>query len=131
MRPHPWDSPGKNTGVGCHFLLQCIKVKVMPLSHVQPFVTPWTTAHQAPPSRGFSRQEYWSGVPLPSNCLTISNSNSTKKKQVQGYLHILKPCEALKCYSHSLRLAFRGENCLKAHPNGFLESNNKIDFLQS
>ena len=27
MRPHPWDSPGKNTGVGCYFLLQCIKVK--------------------------------------------------------------------------------------------------------
>ena len=27
VRPHPWDSPGKNTGVGCHFLLQCIKVK--------------------------------------------------------------------------------------------------------
>ena len=31
--PHPWDSPGKNTGVGCHFLLQCVKVKS--LSHVQ------------------------------------------------------------------------------------------------
>ena len=30
--PHPWDSPGKNTGVGCHFLLQCMKVKS--LSHV-------------------------------------------------------------------------------------------------
>ena len=27
MRPHPWDSPGKDTGVGCHFLLQCMKVK--------------------------------------------------------------------------------------------------------
>ena len=27
VRPHPWDSPGKNTGVGCHFLLQCMKVK--------------------------------------------------------------------------------------------------------
>ena len=27
VQPHPWDSPGKNTGVGCHFLLQCIKVK--------------------------------------------------------------------------------------------------------
>ena len=27
MLPHPWDSPGKNTGVGCHFLLQCMKVK--------------------------------------------------------------------------------------------------------
>ena len=36
------------------------------LSHVRPFATPWTVAYQAPPSMGFSRQEYWSGVPLPS-----------------------------------------------------------------
>ena len=36
------------------------------LSHVWLFVTPWTAAYQAPPSMGFSRQEYWSGVPLPS-----------------------------------------------------------------
>ena len=36
------------------------------LSHVRLFATPWTTAYQAPPSMGFSRQEYWSGVPLPS-----------------------------------------------------------------
>ena len=64
--PHPWDSPGKNTGVGCHFLLQCIKVKVKSLSRVRLFVTPWTAAHQAPLPMGFSRQEYWSGVPLPS-----------------------------------------------------------------
>ena len=42
------------------------KVKVKMLSHVWLFVTPWTAAHQAPPSMGFSRQEYWSGVPLPS-----------------------------------------------------------------
>ena len=42
------------------------KVKVKLLSHVQLLVTPWTTAYQAPPSMGFSRQEYWSGVPLPS-----------------------------------------------------------------
>ena len=42
------------------------KVKVKSLSHVQLFVTPWTVAYQAPPSMGFSRQEYWSGVPLPS-----------------------------------------------------------------
>ena len=63
---HPWDSPGKNTGVGCHFLLQCMKVKSESekLSRVQPLATPWTAAHQAPPSMGFSRQEYWSGVPL-------------------------------------------------------------------
>ena len=36
------------------------------LSHVQLFVTPWAVAHQAPPSIGFSRQEYWSGLPVPS-----------------------------------------------------------------
>ena len=62
--PRPWDSPGKNTGVGCHFLLQCVKVK--PLSRVRLLATPWTAAYQAPPNMGFSRQEYWSGVPLPS-----------------------------------------------------------------
>ena len=118
VRPHrrqptrllrPWDSPGKNTGVGCHFLLQCRKVKsesevtqpcldpmdcslpgssahgvfqarvlewgchfLLHLQHsvlfiVQLSTTPWTAAYQAPPSVGFSRQQYWSGVPLPSN----------------------------------------------------------------
>ena len=77
MRPHRWqptrlprlwDSPGKNTGVGCHFLLQCMKgkVKVKSFSHVWRLATPWTAAYQAPPSMGFSRQKYWSGVPLPS-----------------------------------------------------------------
>ena len=60
-----WDSPGKNTGVGCHFLLHCVKVKVKLLSHDRLVVTPWNAAHQAPPSMGFSRQEYWSGLPLP------------------------------------------------------------------
>ena len=42
------------------------KVKVKLLSHVRLFTTPWTAAYQAPPSMGFSRQKYWSGVPLPS-----------------------------------------------------------------
>ena len=42
------------------------KVKVKPLSCVQLLATPWTAAHQAPLSMGFSRQEYWSGLPLPS-----------------------------------------------------------------
>ena len=148
--PHPGDSTGKNTGVGCHFLLQWMKVKsesqvtqlsptlsdpmgcslpgssihgifqgrvlewgaimesvqfssvaqscptlcdpidssppgspvpgvaisfsnewkwkvkVKSLSHVRLLATPWTAAYQAPPSMGFSRQEYWNGVPLPS-----------------------------------------------------------------
>ena len=42
------------------------KVKAKSLSRVQLLATPWTAAYQAPPSMGFSRQEYWSGVPLPS-----------------------------------------------------------------
>ena len=42
------------------------KVKVKSLSRARLPGTPWTAAHQAPPSMGFSRQEYWSGVPLPS-----------------------------------------------------------------
>ena len=42
------------------------KVKVKSLSRVWPSATPWIAAYQAPPSMGFSRQEYWSGVPLPS-----------------------------------------------------------------
>ena len=54
--PRPWDSPGKDTGVGCHFLLQCMKMKskVKSLGRVQPSETPWAAAFQAPPSMGFS-----------------------------------------------------------------------------
>ena len=43
-----------------------MKVKVKSLGRVRVFATPWTAAYQAPPSMGFSRQEYWSGLPLPS-----------------------------------------------------------------
>ena len=43
-----------------------LQVKVKSLSHVLLFVTPWAVAYQAPPSMGFSRQAYWSGVPFPS-----------------------------------------------------------------
>ena len=42
------------------------KVKVKSLSRVLLLATPWTAAYQAPPHKGFSRQKYWSGVPLPS-----------------------------------------------------------------
>ena len=45
------------------------------LSHVRPSATPWTAAFQAPPSMGFSRQEYWSGVPLPSPILIATIYN--------------------------------------------------------
>ena len=43
-----------------------MKVKVKSLSRVRVFATPWTVAYQAPPSMGFSMQEYWSGLPFPS-----------------------------------------------------------------
>ena len=119
VRPHrqkptrllcSWDSPGKNTGVGCHFLLQCMRVESerevaqscptlsdpmdcsLPGSSAHGILQarvlewgaiafcccqvasvvsdsvrpPWTAAYQAYPSMGFSRQEHWSGVPLPS-----------------------------------------------------------------
>ena len=77
--PSPCDSPGKNTGVGCHFHLQCVKVKS--ISPVRLLVIPWTAAYQASPSMGFSRQEYWSGVPLssPQASLSIPNSWSLLK----------------------------------------------------
>ena len=80
--PSPWDSPGKNTGVGCHLLLQCIKVKSESesLSHVQLLVTPCTAAFQAPPSMGFARQEYWSGLPLPSPEEDIQMANKHMEK---------------------------------------------------
>ena len=58
--------------VNCIFVItisnQCLLLLLL-LSHfscVRPCATPETAAHQAPPSLGFSRQEYWSGVPLPS-----------------------------------------------------------------
>ena len=47
------------------------KVKVKSLSCVRLLATPWTAAYQAPPSMGFSRQEYWSGVPLPSPMMCL------------------------------------------------------------
>ena len=53
------------------------KVKVKLLSHVQLLATPWTATYQAPPSMGFSRQEYRSGVPLPSLFLVLENSKYT------------------------------------------------------
>ena len=53
----------------CHTPLQLwnldLRVKAKSLSHVQLFVTPWTVAYKVPPSMGFSRQEYWSGLSFP------------------------------------------------------------------
>ena len=59
------------------------KVKVKSLSRVRLLATPWITAHQAPPSMGFSRQEYWSGVPLPSpQIVPVSHKASTPDSHI-------------------------------------------------
>ena len=76
----PWKP--KNTGVGCNFLLQCMKVK-WESEVAQSFPTlsdPWTAAYQAPLSMGFSRQEYWSGLPSPSSTQKKKKKPKNKKQ---------------------------------------------------
>ena len=65
------------------------KVKVKSLSRVRLCATPWTAAYQAPPSMGFSRQEYWSGVPLPSPGI-MSRLVQTKQTKIEIYTKYTK-----------------------------------------
>ena len=72
-------------------------MKVKSLSRVQLSATPWTVTHQAPPSMGFSRQEYWSGVPLPSPMEEARSIYSYKgiprpKKRKTVHYHFLSVC---------------------------------------
>ena len=66
--PRSWDSPGKNIGVGCHFLLQCMKVKSeSEVAQSCPTLSdPMDCRLLGSSSTEFPRQEHWSGVPLPS-----------------------------------------------------------------
>ena len=86
------------------------KVKVKSLSSVRLLVTPWTAAYQAPPSMGFSRQEYWSGVSLPSPLLFgkfIKNQMIKTEKRLDclivlplsGSLYKTQTCWAVWCLS--------------------------------
>ena len=59
------------------------KAKVKSLSRARLLATPWTAAYQAPPSTGFSRQEYWSGSPLPSPIDLLLLLAHTKKPLTQ------------------------------------------------
>ena len=87
--PRPWDSPGKNTGVGCHFLLQRMKVK-SESEVAQSCLTlsdPMDCSPPGFPVHGISRQEYWSEVPVPSP----PGGTSGKESACQGRRH--KKCE--------------------------------------
>ena len=74
------------------------RVKVKSLSRVQLLATPWTAAYQAPPSMGFSRQEYWSGVPLPSLMQVIDSHNNTAL-----YIHCYDSDNGMRWYAKSLQ----------------------------
>ena len=82
------------------------KVKVKLLSRVRLLATPWTAAHQAPPSMGVSRQESWSGVPLPSptihwegyNFCAILAKNSLSQPNNEKTLHKPKFRHSLQNY---------------------------------
>ena len=128
VRPHsqqptrlsrPWDSPGKKTGVGCHFLLQCTKLKsesavaqsCLTLSDPMDYSLPGSSV------RGFSRQEYWSGVPLPSPATgnTVLQKTSLFKKnkyrsQLTTELHVEKRKASLRKAHKTLH---KGERILQ------------------
>ena len=72
------------------------------LSHVRLLASPWTAAYQAPPSMGFSRQEHWSGVPLPSQrhpkySLILFSSNIILYNIIFCFLQALSITNYLKC----------------------------------
>ena len=75
VRPHPWDSPGKNTGVGCHFLLQCMKVK-SETEVTQLCLTlcnPIDTAHQAPHPRYSPGKNTGGGCHFLLQCMKVKS----------------------------------------------------------
>ena len=82
--PRPWDSPGKNTGVGCHFLLQCMKV-----SRVRLFATPWTAAYQTPPPMGFGNK----------GSILTSPSDTLRSEKHLLNLEVLLPLDLNVCCS--------------------------------
>ena len=110
--PRPWDSPGKNTGVGRHFLLQCRKVKSE--SEVAEWcltlVTPWTAAYQAPPSMGFSRQKYWSGVPLPSPLFISTTTFFCNTQPLPKFTHLYSCPLQICSVHHNPRNLFNNKN---------------------
>ena len=94
--PRPWDSPGKNTGAGCHFLLQCMRVKSEVAQSCLTLSDPMDCSPPGSSAVGFSRQEYWSGVPLPSpnsyesfQIKTIKSLSTEKYNVIYSYNEIL------------------------------------------
>ena len=108
--PRPWDSPGKNTGVGCHFLLQCRKVKsesevvqsCPTLRDLMDCSLPGSSIH------GLSRQEYWSRVPSPSPICSHSFSNSCNEHVIL-FVFLLEKKMATHCSILAWRILWTEE----------------------
>ena len=110
--PRPWDSPGKNTGVGCHFLLQCMKVKsenevvqsCLTLGDPMDCSLPGSSIHGIFQARVLE----WGAVAFSIDCMQLSISHDLeryegklKQKSVKKYSSIrkLKMIKILKCYT--------------------------------
>ena len=104
------------------------KVKVKLLSHVWLLVTPWTEAYQAPPSVGFSRKEYWSGLPLPSpkDVCELWPSTTAKiseitmiiigeSKQISWFFHIQAPLTSYICIQWLCNGLMLSHWCMLSH----------------
>ena len=94
------------------------KVKVKSLSHVRLLATPWTAAYQAPLSMAFSRQEYWSGLPLPSPIYMQSTEYINVKCQTGWITSWNQDCQEkyhnLR-YAQDTTLMAESEEELKSH----------------
>ena len=117
--PGPWDSPGKNAGVGCHFLLQCMKTKseskvaqsCPTLSDPMDCSLPGSSVH------GFSRQEHWSGVPCPSPVTqrTIQCDLLCLYALTQAYTHTYKYMQTHKSGQSSWNRKKKRSICRECH----------------
>ena len=105
-RPHPWDSPGKNTGVGCHFLFQCMKVKSESkvAQSCPTLATPWTAAHWLLRPRDFPGKSTGVGC----HCLLHSCSVMSNSLQPHELQHARPPCPSPTpgIYSNSCPLSW-------------------------
>ena len=102
------------------------KVKVKSLSCVRLFATPWTAAYQAPPSMGFSRHEYWSGVSLPS-LIYLYIFTTTLIKETATFVYIHAKSSSLFYQSGGKNFTWIGEKYLLILPPFYWGGYNRIN----